>query len=367
MALELTKIDAQHPILAFNFRQTRGHLLNIEERLALETPVERERLADNLDHLHELRRASPRMAQAYEQGRGHLLAIEEHILLEKPGAVPHNWCKYKHGDLCDVGHIQPTIAALTDNSPEPAEAMREYEAELKALLEKPDLKATDMRELRRRWDEMWGFDPDLERWNTAALTDVGHLQEVAVYAGDIDPEFVEDVMDYRRDLRQALEDPGLKPSRIRELRNRWRDLWQDQTLEKHNPAAAECVLCSKDTEGTRELAAAVAPILDDLDPGQLEAGIGVEMEHTDDPVVAERIARDHLREIPDYYTRLSEMERVAGLDTAPATSRVHPLHGFLPKLPKLSQPHLPRFRVPPHPLVLYTRWQADLIRRISGQ
>lgn len=43
-------------------------------------------------------------------------------------------------------------------------------------------------------------------------------------------------------------------------------------------------------------------------PDQLRMGIQVEMEHTDNPLIAERIARDHLTEMPSYYTRLAEME-----------------------------------------------------------
>ena len=43
-------------------------------------------------------------------------------------------------------------------------------------------------------------------------------------------------------------------------------------------------------------------------PDQLRMGIKVELEHTDDSAVAERIAKDHLDEIPDYYSRLRKME-----------------------------------------------------------
>lgn len=42
---------------------------------------------------------------------------------------------------------------------------------------------------------------------------------------------------------------------------------------------------------------------------ELKAGIEIEMEHTDDPAIAEKIARDHLAEMPDYYTKLKEMEK----------------------------------------------------------
>jgi len=50
-----------------------------------------------------------------------------------------------------------------------------------------------------------------------------------------------------------------------------------------------------------------------VDIRQLEMGIKVEMEHTTDKKIAEKIALDHLREIPDYYTRLLKMEREAGV------------------------------------------------------
>ena len=45
------------------------------------------------------------------------------------------------------------------------------------------------------------------------------------------------------------------------------------------------------------------------DQKQLKAGTIIEMEHTDDPVVAQRIAMDHLEEHPDYYRYLTKMER----------------------------------------------------------
>ena len=46
----------------------------------------------------------------------------------------------------------------------------------------------------------------------------------------------------------------------------------------------------------------------DIDENELNMGIEVEMEHTEDPEVAKRIALDHLMELPDYYTRLNKME-----------------------------------------------------------
>jgi len=49
----------------------------------------------------------------------------------------------------------------------------------------------------------------------------------------------------------------------------------------------------------------------DVDPHELEMGIEVEMEHTNNKELAKRIALDHLKEIKDYYTRLKKMEEDA--------------------------------------------------------
>lgn len=49
-------------------------------------------------------------------------------------------------------------------------------------------------------------------------------------------------------------------------------------------------------------------------PGsQVRKGIAVEKEHTDKPSIAKQIAIDHLRERPDYYTKLDKMEKAARL------------------------------------------------------
>lgn len=44
---------------------------------------------------------------------------------------------------------------------------------------------------------------------------------------------------------------------------------------------------------------------------ELQMGIKIEMEHTKSKKTAEDIAMDHLFEIPDYYTRLKKMEKLA--------------------------------------------------------
>ena len=48
--------------------------------------------------------------------------------------------------------------------------------------------------------------------------------------------------------------------------------------------------------------------VEEFDPKELKMGAEVELEHTDDKEEAKKITMDHLREIPDYYTRLKKME-----------------------------------------------------------
>jgi len=49
----------------------------------------------------------------------------------------------------------------------------------------------------------------------------------------------------------------------------------------------------------------------DFDPTELKMGIEVEKEHVPNLEIAKEIAKDHLAEIPDYYTRLKKMEKQA--------------------------------------------------------
>jgi len=46
----------------------------------------------------------------------------------------------------------------------------------------------------------------------------------------------------------------------------------------------------------------------EYDPKQIEMGLKVEMEHTNSKIIALRIVKDHLAELPDYYNRLKKVE-----------------------------------------------------------
>lgn len=67
---------------------------------------------------------------------------------------------------------------------------------------------------------------------------------------------------------------------------------------------------------------------DDFDKHELNIGIEVEMEHTNDEKLAKEIAMDHLAEIPDYYSRLLSMERDAKAELNSVANILHE-GGFL--------------------------------------
>lgn len=46
-----------------------------------------------------------------------------------------------------------------------------------------------------------------------------------------------------------------------------------------------------------------------FDKKQLELGVKIELEHTNNQYIAKMIAKDHLMELPDYYTKLKQMEK----------------------------------------------------------
>lgn len=75
------------------------------------------------------------------------------------------------------------------------------------------------------------------------------------------------------------------------------------------------------TEEARRIGETIGITWDEFDVEQFRMGLDVELEHgshdpeTDvthnDPILTGKIAWAHLKEFPDYYTRLYEMEREA--------------------------------------------------------
>lgn len=75
------------------------------------------------------------------------------------------------------------------------------------------------------------------------------------------------------------------------------------------------------TEEARKIGTAIGIDFDEYDVEQFRMGLAVELEHgshdqqtnvtSDDLSVTGKIAWAHLKEIPDYYTRLNKMEQEA--------------------------------------------------------
>jgi len=75
------------------------------------------------------------------------------------------------------------------------------------------------------------------------------------------------------------------------------------------------------TEEAREIGDAIGVDWSEYDLEEFRMGLAVELEHgkhdpetdvtSDDPLLTGKIAWAHLKEIPDYYTRLLEMEEEA--------------------------------------------------------
>jgi len=85
------------------------------------------------------------------------------------------------------------------------------------------------------------------------------------------------------------------------------------------PGTPDDVLCEMSGKFTTEQARGIGDKIDvDWDVFDIEEfrmGLEVEMEHQDvtkgDPAMTGKIALAHLKELPDYYTKLKEMESEA--------------------------------------------------------
>ena len=82
-----------------------------------------------------------------------------------------------------------------------------------------------------------------------------------------------------------------------------------------------------------------------VDPKQVEMGIKVEMEHTDDPVIAREIAYDHLTEDPRYYDKLATIEddeHISNFEVA-LQKFLHHAQRLVPKGVEISIDRGPRY------------------------
>ena len=79
--------------------------------------------------------------------------------------------------------------------------------------------------------------------------------------------------------------------------------------------------------------------IEDVNPDELAMGIKIESEHTDDPILQEKIARDHLAEDKNYYSKLKKIETPAEKSGAPAMAPV-PIQKPLPAIQEPIRPSM---------------------------
>jgi len=77
----------------------------------------------------------------------------------------------------------------------------------------------------------------------------------------------------------------------------------------------------------------------EFDKKQLAMGIKIEMEHTTDSSLAREIAKDHLKEIPDYYTRLRKLEAKAEKEGVKKAESISTEDPKTKKIAKLIERH----------------------------
>ena len=139
-------------------------------------------------------------------------------------------------------------------------------------------------------------DADIKKYNKNSFASGG---------GGNDEETEDAAADLKKGMVELLSNPGIDNSKFGEF-------IKDQGIE--DDVAMQTLITfansflsqgkSKEEDAT-----------DSFDEEELKMGVKVELEHTTDEVIAEKITKDHLAEISDYYTRLAKMEKAAGVES----------------------------------------------------
>lgn len=180
------------------------------------------------------------------------------------------------GRNIDIGDLLDAIREAANEAAE--DRWREIYADQEAALE--DI--IDDAEQRAEASMQAGEDVDVEE----AVNDAFNASEDIGTYGHLDWQYVYDAVQERLPMRGFASAIGRNPGAPTGR------LW---------PARE-----------AKQILAAFGRAYDGIDEQQLRRGIVVELEHTDNPVIAAKIALDHLAEMRDYYARLDAMETAAG-------------------------------------------------------
>ena len=118
--------------------------------------------------------------------------------------------------------------------------------------------------------------------------------------------FIEVTADGKQEIEEGKEPLNKDPSKEYPVEAAQSNYQDSQNEEKRKK------VCEKADKLEGGIADKSSP--SEFDQGQLKIGIKIEMEHTKDKDIAKEIAMDHLKEIPDYYSRLDNMEDKAKKD-----------------------------------------------------
>lgn len=101
----------------------------------------------------------------------------------------------------------------------------------------------------------------------------------------------------------------------------------------------------------------------DFDQEQLNAGIKVEMEHTDDEDIAREIAMDHLTEDKDYYKKLKKIEK-SDVQSGQFKSPIFHYSGYTQvpgQTPFIQQPPSIRYTIDPELIGIKETWDINKV------
>jgi len=233
--------------------------------------------------------------------------------------IPEEPTNVSNEQLLDyIKILQAEIESLKQDTIEESEESEESEELAPEMESGLDFYATDMR--HNKYGESTGTElaPDDIGQNPINMSRYKTLVQDYLRAGNIPPTKVDlhklkdggytlDELKKLVETVQTKDENAIYPTTHANIENVKKlaldtlsDMYKEMPAEKEIIAPVEDYL-------TGGLADNDSP--SEFDPKELEMGIPVEMEHTNNPEIAREIAMDHLRENPHYYTWYNKIEQ----------------------------------------------------------
>ena len=189
----------------------------------------------------------------------------------------------------------------------------ELERERKASAKKEDINKEALLITTEDFSDYKPWSGAVDTYNT--IRDAGKLDALESYLEELYPEGID--MTQINDILWFEGDQVLEALDITEEEEDIEDTAKDNSADIEKKSK-EKINFEKDLMEAGESKGKK----DKVNKKQLEMGKKVEKEHTTSPEIAEKITRDHLKEMPDYYTHLKEMEK--GVEKKATDTTTHP-------------------------------------------